>query len=102
MSGEVEVKRRHPVMIVLQSLLDGLPVEMEGEEYWLDDNGRLVIRRESINTETQEKKDVYLIIDASVGAFIKLCERLPEADVITIAGNNVLNKVRRGELRRRG
>lgn len=101
MSGEVEVKRRHPVMIVLQSLLDGLPVEMEGEEYWLDDNGRLVIKRESINTETREKKDVFLIVDVSVGAFIKLCEKLPEADVITVAGNNVLNKIRRGELRKR-
>ncbi len=100
MSGEV-VKRRHPVMIVLQSLLDGLPVEMEGEEYWLDDDGKLVIRRESVNTETQEKRDVFLIMDMNVGAFIKLCARLPETDVITIAGNNVLNKIRRGELRDR-
>jgi hypothetical protein len=101
MSDEVALKRRHPVMIVLQSLLDGLPVEMEGEEYWLDDNGKLVIKRESINTETQEKRDVFLVMDMNVGAFIKLSEKLPEADVITIAGNNVLNKVRRGELRRR-
>jgi hypothetical protein len=101
MKDEVILKRRHPVMIVLQSLLDGLPVEMEGEEFWLDDDGKLVIKRESINTETQEKRDVFLVMDMNVGAFIKLCEKLPEADVITIAGNNVLNKVRRGDLRRR-
>jgi len=101
MSDEVTLKRRHPVMIVLQSLLDGLPVEIDGEEYWLDDAGKLVIKRESINTQTQETRDVYLGIDVSVGAFIKLCEKIPEADLITIAANNVLNKIKRGELRKR-
>lgn len=92
--------QRHPALIVLQSLLDGYPVPIEGEEYWMDEETKeVVIRRESENTQTGEKKEVFLRIDMNVGAFFKMCERLPEKSLIEIAANKVLNDLRRGKLR---
>lgn len=94
------LNKRHPALIVLQALLDGYPVPIEGEEYWMDEETReVVIRRESENTQTGEKREVFLRIDMNVGAFFKMCERLPEKAVIEIAGNKVLNDLRRGKLR---
>lgn len=94
------LNKRHPALIVLQSLLDGYPATIEGEEYWMDEETReVVIRRESMNTQTGEKKEVFLRIDMNVGAFFKMCEKLPEKAVIEIAANKVLNDLRRGKLR---
>jgi len=91
--------RKHPALIVLQSLLDGIPVEIEGESYWLDEKKRLVVEREAIDLKTQKSREVFLLVDMSIGAFLNMCERLSDEDIITIAGNNLLNQARRGELR---
>lgn len=93
---KASVVKKHPVVIVLQSLLDGVPVEIDGEEYWMDAETRQVaIRRESVNMKTGKKREVFLGIDMSVGAFTRMCEKLPEEKIIEIAANHVLNKIRR-------
>lgn len=94
----MKVEQKHPALIVLRSLMIGVPVTIEGYEYWMDPESRqVVIRRESINTKTGETKDVFICPDMSVGAFIKMCEKIPENDVIEIVGNIVLNEINRKE-----
>lgn len=94
----MKVEPKHPALIVLRSLMIGVPVTIEGEEYWMDPESRKVaIRRELINTKTGETKEVFICPDMSVGAFVKMCEKLSENEVFEIVGNIVLNESNRKE-----
>lgn len=90
-------KGKHPALVILGSLLKGVPVKIDGEEYHLADNV-LCVKRSVYAGIGQEPVGERLIrIDMSVGAFVKMCERLTltEEQLFEIAANTVLNDIRR-------
>lgn len=90
--------KKHPALIVLRALILGLPVDMGGEEYWMDEETRQFgVWRRSVNTETREEKDVFLGVDITLAGFVKRCEGFSEEQLIELAANITLNELRRKE-----
>lgn len=94
---KVELKRRHPAMILLDILLDGHPVRMEGDE-WMIQDGRLGVVRDSFDGSGKKQETYLLHVDYELSAFIKLCERQTEATIQAAIFSHVVTKHNRKEL----
>lgn len=91
----IVVKKKHPASIVLNILLDGHPVQMEGDE-WIYEDGVFGVVRDAFDLVTGKKDGSYILTPGiSVSAFIKMCERLPEQDVIAAVFSHVVTKENR-------
>ncbi|GAH76145.1 unnamed protein product, partial [marine sediment metagenome] len=78
--------RAKPV-VVLNALLSGSEVEMEGTRWVLDDRGELC----SIATN-QHGDEKLLRCDCTIGGFIAMCEKLDLTDTFLIGAVNVLRQ----------
>lgn len=76
----VELKKRHPALILLNILLDGHPVTMEGDE-WRYENGVFGVVRDVFDGQGKKTDTILLGVEYSLIGFIKLCERQSEETI---------------------
>lgn len=88
----VEVKKRHPAALILNIILEGQSVLINGEE-WSYQDGVFGLRRQRWVDDVRQD-DILLSIDMTVGQFIQWCERLPEETVIQAVFSSVVSKER--------
>jgi hypothetical protein len=94
---KVEIKRRHPALILLNILLDGHPVKMEDDE-WMIQDGKLGVVRDSFDA-SGKKQDTYLLhVDYDLSHFIKLCERQTEETIQAAVFSHVVTNENRRRL----
>lgn len=87
----VEIKRRHPALILLNILLDGHPVMMEGDE-WRYEDGAFGVVRDAFDS-AGKKTDTYLLgVEYTLIGFIKLCERQSEETIQAAVFSHVVTQ----------
>jgi len=95
---------RSKAEVILSALMRGYPVELDGYEYYLDDNSEMArkvevreTRPDGANGRTVKDEFVghkYLTVDYTLGQFIKACEGIPDKDITIIVGNMTLNDIK--------
>lgn len=91
---ELKLNRKHPALIVLQTLLRGDPMLHAGEEWYLQD-GVFGPKRVMENSQTGEKREVILGVDMTLAAFVGWCEKLPEEVILQTVFNAVMHMNRK-------
>lgn len=88
---KVEVKRRHPALILLGIALQGHPVKVGGEE-WTYADGVFGVVRKAFDGEGKEDGIYIYGVDLSVQAWIKMCEKVPEEEIVAAIGSYILTE----------
>jgi hypothetical protein len=79
--------RKHNAVVILQALLDGLPIELEeGVKYAFNTDNDLCI----IGHYEKTNEEVLLLSYMRLKEFIDMCEKMPFDKVFIIGANNVL------------
>lgn len=90
---KVEIKKRHPALVILKILLEGNQgVKVNEDEWWYQD-GVFGLRRQCFKGDVRQE-DVLIRVDMSVGDFIRWCEKMPEQTVIQAVFASVVAKER--------
>jgi len=97
MTKPIELKKRHPAVIVLEALLEGQRLTSEGECYCLSEEYSFgVVRRVVEDYEKDPDGRETVFGSLSVQAFIHLCLSLPEETVIGLSFQSAVTKARTG------
>ena len=88
-------EERHAAVILLESLLDGIPVEIGGQTYALSEDYRLCTKGTKFSTENPEGEEVWLNTWAEIPHLIKIAESMTKEERVGMVGNLVLNQIRR-------
>jgi hypothetical protein len=95
--------KREPVHTIINWLMMGGSVKLDGREFQMDEEYNLCIETPVLklgNTKIGDKKfkdqwEKRLIkVDYSVGAFIRMCRKVSEEEFFTICANLTLNDVK--------
>ena len=84
------------VRIVLKSLMNGIPVEIEGEWYHMSVDFEILKRMGHYTIENgieTRGDDFYIHTHMSTGQFVKLCQKLTKDEVFLVAANSALNNM---------
>ena len=81
-------------IIVLEALLQGHVVTMDGTNYVLDNN-KLYMKCLQTNTKSKEEKQILLKVNLSIDNFIRECETLSFDESFIISSNVALTKIKR-------
>lgn len=82
---------KHSSLIVLDALLNGMIVELDGRRYGLDEKNRLLAMLED--------NESGMVVDCSLPAFISWCEKVSEQEIFLIAANNALTQCKERKAR---
>lgn len=93
---------RHPAVVVLDALLDGLEVEIP----WLESNircklvnGHLCHHCHMISYERGRKVregEQWLPLDLSLGEFLQACSEMSKERLVDVAAKTALNRLKEG------
>jgi hypothetical protein len=108
LEGE-EPMKKHNAEIVLRALLMGIPITNKDKQvfkYTETNNGmNLCVRMWSHSPDPGSKdysaEEFWLSAGMSFNAFIKMCEEIPENEIVHIAGNIGLNEAKWAEKRKK-
>lgn len=82
-------KKRHPALILLNIALEGHPVKI-GNEEWTYADGVFGIVRKVFDGQGEEIETCVIGVDISMQAWIKMCEKASEAEVIGAVFSHVV------------
>ena len=87
----IQFAGRHPALIVLDILLRGHPVVDESGEQWYYQGGKYGVKREMVDSKSENRRDVILSCDTTLPGFVRWCENLSEGEIRRIVFNAVLH-----------
>jgi hypothetical protein len=94
--GVLDVSLRAKASVVLEALLLGATVKLDGESYVLDDNHALCIPAKKFTLGSKKPpEDCLLAVDMTLQEFLKACEKLTGEDVFLLNASNVLSRERK-------
>jgi len=91
---ELRLERRHPALVILRALLQGNPLLVDKEEWYLQD-GIFGPKRVMEDSKTGEKREIILGVDMTLAGFVAWCEKLPEETVLQTVFNSVMHMSRK-------
>ncbi len=91
---KVEIKQRHPALILLRIALEGHPVKL-GDEEWTYADGVFGVVRKAYDSEGKEDGIYVYGVDLSVQAWIRMCEKASEQDIMANIASHVLTDINR-------
>lgn len=84
-------------MTVMNALDSGMYVKIEGHEYAMSEDNEIIIVGERFATtedyKANKSTEIYLKVDYPINAFIQMCEKMDEADILGINATIALTKM---------
>lgn len=85
---------RHPALIILEALLGGELVHVNGEVVAMAENNKL-------GMPMLGNADKVITYDCDISSFINMCEKATKEEIFGITANTALNKVKKDERKNR-
>jgi len=80
------LNKRHPALIVLKNLLTGGRYKQDGYTWCLDEDYNMC------HVFTNQKgEEVLMKCSVTLGMFVRLCEKLPEEEIVSMVASTVLS-----------
>lgn len=85
---------KHPALILLGALLEGIPLQKDGEK-WILQDGRFGVWRERVDTTTGQRDEIILYVDMTLDGFVKWSQKFTPDELWTIGAETVLTQSKR-------